>query len=338
MGYYDDDYEEVFEYDGKIEPVSLLIEECSEKELTDALMTAGLINETAPKFVGTMEKLVFMYGDSKEVYSSDEIRFIERVKEVFVYPDFFKSLNKGNMACRVIAVKFSCSGYDALKACVSFEKIVDKALDSFNIFFFVTDESVFFGCRIFDKIGHSDCILSSPIHSEIEFEQIQEDLSFLSWIDDFIDYYNQYRYLITVGHDNIDDYDEAIMRRQGIQMSYLEAIDRIGRNFGIDVSKEKERYCKAFEEETEMSFASLLEEVEDSLSFIKSNRINTYEMLFDADEMMRQAEEVETENNRLVQQTDLKNYVSDSLHDEEKKELLEDPEEMIKILKKERGI
>ena len=93
-----------------------------------------------------------------------------------------------------------------------------------------------------------------------------------------------------------------------------------------------------FESDSIASFATLLEEVEDSLSFIKSNRVNTYEMLFEADEMMRQAEEAEAENERLAVQAALENPVSDDIHDTEAETLLDDPEEMIKLLKKRRGI
>ena len=93
-----------------------------------------------------------------------------------------------------------------------------------------------------------------------------------------------------------------------------------------------------YEADTVESFATLLEEVEDSLSFIKSNRVNTYEMLFEADEMMCQAEDAEAENERLAVQAALENPASDDVHDTEAEALLDDPEEMIKLLKKRRGI
>lgn len=93
-----------------------------------------------------------------------------------------------------------------------------------------------------------------------------------------------------------------------------------------------------FEADPVASFTTLLEEVEDSLSFIKSNRVNTYEMLFEADEMMRRAEEAETENDRLAVQTELENASFNDEIDTEVEALLDDPEEMIKLLKKRKGI
>ena len=338
MGYYDD-YEKSYDgYEEHIEPVNLVAEECTESDITDALLAAGLISEKRPKLVCNMEKLVYVHGNTNEVYSPAEIRFTESIDKVYVYSDFFMNLNKGSMACRVIATRICCDGHNALKACVSFEKIIDKALDGFNIFFFVTDECVLFGCKIFDKTGKNDCTLSRPIMTQMEFEQIQDELSFLGSSDDFIDFYNYYCRVLTCGDSHDDDYEMLIIKRQGMQFAYLEEIDNLGRELGVDMIREKERYRQMFETNSVTSFATLLEEVEDNLSFIKSNRVNTYELLFEADEMMRQAEEAETENDRLTVQTALESPVSDDAYDTEIEALLDNPEEMIKLLKKRRGI
>lgn len=339
MGYYDDDYEEAFDgYEERIEPVNLVADGCAESDITDALMTAGLISEKKPELVCNMEKLVFVHGNPNEVYSPAEIRFTEAIDKVYVYSDFFMKLNKGSMACRVIAARIGCDGHDALRACVSFEKIINKALDGFNIFFFVTDESVLFGCKVFDKSGKSDCTLSRPIMSQSEFEQIQDELSFMENPAEFMEFYNYYLRVITRGNSQDDDYEMLIIKRRGMQVAYLEEIDKLGRDIGVDMIREKERYRRMFEADSEVSFAALLEEVEESLSFIKSNRVNTYEMLFEADEMMRQAEAAETENDKISIQAALENPVSEDAHDSEAEALLDDPEEMIKLLKKRRGI
>ena len=227
MGYYDDYYEEPYDgYEERIEPVNLVAEGCTESDITDALMTAGLISEKRPKLICNMEKLVFVHGDPNEVYSPAEIRFTESIDKVYVYSDFFMNLNKGSMACRVIAARINCDGYNALKACVSFEKIIDKALDGFNIFFFVTNESVMFGCKVFDKAGKSDCTLSKPIMSQVEFEQIQDELSFLGNSDEFMDFYNYYLQVITCSNYQDDDYEMLIIKKRGMQFAYLEETEK----------------------------------------------------------------------------------------------------------------
>lgn len=313
MGYYDDDEELYYCYSECIEPVSLVVESCTEKDISYTLMEAGLIQDTTPRLVCSMEKLVFVHGDPNEVYSPAEIRFTERIEKVLVYPDFFKSMNRGSMACRVIAAKLSCSGNDAIKTCVSFEKITDKALDGFNIYFFVTEDSVFYGCRIFDKTGKSDCTISVPIKTEAVFNQMQEELAVYVDAEGFLDFYNQFVQTLTSDNWSYDDYERMIIKRRGIQMSYLEEIDKIGREIGVDLSREKERYWQQFEDVRELSFADILADVEESLSFIKSNRVNTYEMLFEAEEMMRQADEAEAENERLAMQVATENPMNENV-------------------------
>ena len=61
-------------------------------------------------------------------------------------------------------------------------------------------------------------------------------------------------------------------------------------------------------------------------------------MLFEADEMMRRVEAAEAENDRLAIQAALENPVSEEVYDTEAEALLDDPEEMIKLLKKRRGL
>ena len=341
MDYYDDDkfYVNYYNDEERLEPICLLGEGFSEEALTDIILSAGLTLENRPIYTGNMEKLVFMYGEDSEVYSPAEIRFIESIENILVYQEFTKTLNSGKMTCRAIAARFILSGHDALRACVSFEKIIDKAFDGFNIFFFITEDAVYLGCRIYDNTRKRDCMLSNPIKDEYEFEQIVDELAFLTRIDSFMNYYSNFQLIISEGQDEYEDYDQMIMRRRGMQMSYLEDISKIEHDMGVNLSGEKERYQRLFNSEPKASFISLLKEVEESLSFIRSNRVNTFEMLCEADEMMRQAEKVESENARLVAQTDKHaSYDTDSKSDEEVKLLLNDPEEMIKLLKKRRGI
>ncbi|MCC8105771.1 MAG: hypothetical protein LIO99_07175 [Clostridiales bacterium] len=339
MGYDDDDYEEYYEYDDRVEPVSLVAEYFSERELTDTLMDAGLISERTPKYVGNMEKLVFVVGEDSEVYSPAEIEFTERIQEVFVYPDFYKNMTQGkNMVCRIVAAKIDSSDVEAPMDCLFFEKIIDKALEGFNVFFFVAENSVFFGCRVFDKTDNRDCALSYPISSETKFRYVLEELSLLADMDTFMEYYDHIKYVIAEGQESMEDYDAAAVRRRGMQFSYLDDIETIGRRMGIDVSGEMNRYWNMFQDGDERTFDFLLEEAFDNLAFITSNRVNTYEMLFEADEMVRQAEETEAENERLVHDMMVDSEKSNEEPDEEANALLDDPEKMIKLLKKRRGI
>lgn len=339
MGYYDDnDDEYIDKYHENIEPVELVSEAFSENTITMALQAAGLVSEESPKYSGNMERLVFVYGDDNEVYSSAEIRYTEKIDTVFMYSDFNKAIRQGTMVCRVIATKIEGEGHDAVTSCVAFEKIVNKALDGFNIFFFVTDDSVFFGCRMFDKNRKYDCTLSNPIKEEYQFEQIIDEFAFSSNIERFMDYYGHIQSIITSDQDGSPSYEELLMRRRGMRQAYLDDLDAIGDALGVDFSGEKIRYCNMFTDIPEESFIALLDNVCEGLSFIKSNRVNTYEMLFEADEMMRQAEQAVSENERMALVAAQEKNDTDDTSDNEARALLEDPEEMIKLLKKRRGL
>ena len=332
MGYFDDD-DEYYEYDDRIDPVEIVSEVFSDDIITDTLTDAGLISDKAPRFSGTMERLVFVYGNDKEVYSSSEIRFIEQIEKVCLYSDYTKTLKKHTMPCRVIATKIDGSGHSAITACVSFEKIINKAFDGFNIFLFVTDESAYFGCRIFDK-GKYDCTLSNPIVSEEQFEQILEAFVFTVDTDDFIEYYQQIKHIISIGQEELLGYEDSVVSKRANAV-FLDTLDDIGRSLGLDVSEAKARYWNDYYGEREEAFTSILDEACENLSFIKSNRINIYEMLFEADEAMRQAEITEAVNLAITNSA----YTTGSSYiDEETKSLLDDPEEMIKLLKKRKGI
>lgn len=339
MGYYDDDDSEYIDrYHERIVPVELISESFSEADITNALQSAGLILEKTPKYTGNMERLVFVYGDDNEVYSSAEIKYTEKVDKVFMYSDFNKTMHQGAMVCRVIAAQINEKGHEAVASCVAFEKIVNKALDGFNIFFFVAEDSVFFGCRVFEKNSKYDCALSNPIKEEHVFEQMSEDLMYSSDMERFMDYYGHIRSIITSDQDDSLSYEDILLRRRGMTQSYLDDLDAIGDALGVDFSGEKERYSNMFNEDQEESFIAILDTVCENLAFIKSNRVNTYEMLFEADEMMRQAEQVEAENEKMSQTEFQEREDNDDTSDDEARALLEDPEEMIKLLKKRRGL
>ena len=79
-------------------------------------------------------------------------------------------------------------------------------------------------------------------------------------------------------------------------------------------------------------------EADEYLFKIESSRINTMEMLFEAEEMEKLASEAEQRNETmLMQNTDEEENNSEEI-DTETKALLDDPESMIKLLKKKRGI
>ena len=109
------------------------------------------------------------------------------------------------------------------------------------------------------------------------------------------------------------------------------------RDLQVDMIYERKRYYQLFEEKTQLSFAEIQEEINDDLAFIKSNRSNTYEILFEADEMLEKMEATEAVNNKRVQLSEETKEKVD-ISNIETADLLKSPEKIIKFLRKRSNI
>ena len=337
--YNEDEYEDYEDDEVYDDPVVFMKQDFSEQFITDILSEAGLLADETIWYSGNMGKLVFSLGNDSEVYSRQEIKFIEQLDQVIVYEDFTKRLRQGKMVCRVVAAKIDNSGIDAVRECISFEKIIDKALDGFNIFVLVTDDSVFFGSRLFDQSENSDCLLSRPIQTETQYEQLMDEMIYDFDTDNFTEFYINFTCSITLDiGSSLQDYDASSQSQRKIRPSYMDAKDHLQKYKEMDYSPKRRGHRKISGEIPEMTFSDLLADVEESLSFIKSRRINSYEMLFEADKMLREASEAEAENERLLHTNPNIENKQDKTLDDQAKALLEDPEELIKLLKKRKGL
>lgn len=329
MGYYKT-YNDSTEYSESISMIDF-----SEKELTDFLLTTGLIPEVGLSYAGSMEKLVFTLGADDEIYSNSEISFIEEVSNVYVFQEYYMPLSSGVMPCRVIAVQTNSTRDDNVYFCIAFEKIINKALDGYNMFLFMAEDGIIFGCKLFNRDDTFDCALSQIICDEYALEQIQYEFSFLQESKDFAGLYSLFVSSISSDDDNAD-LEETIIKRRGMQLSYLETLNSLEKELGIDTSGELSRYRNFFTPHNEESYTMIIEDVEENLSFIKSNRVNTYELLFEADQMERIAIETEKKNEEILSQTEGENIERDDLS--LPSECMDDAEAMIKFLKKQKGL
>lgn len=345
MSYYDeyDEYDEKYTYDESTdnyfyteykEPIDLTIGNFSESAVADLLIDAGLIEDRTLYYSGTMERLILLYGASDEVYSAQERSFAEQIKELFVYTPYYKKMKSSEMICRMIAVKVDCHEADIINQCVAIEKIINKAFDGFNMFLFVSSNGLLLGGRIFNPENGHDCVISRPIEEEKRLKEVIDELSFIESVENFKEFYLEYISLLLEGQEDSYDYDSLIIQRRGPQSSYIYEVEQIGHEFGIDVTKEKLRYLNAFSNE-ERPFATIVKEVEENLSFIKSNRVNTYELLFEAEEYAAAANSLEKENHHVINSVSLN---SDTSISKEEEALIDNPEELIKELKRQRGI
>lgn len=311
-----------------LEIINELNSEFSATNISRMLFDAGLISKGVKGRTERFSKLIFLHSDKDEIYSQQEMKFIEYVGDIIIFPDFIKNVSRGNMQCRFVCVDLSRFD-DGIYSAVSFMKIMIKALSGFTIFIFKLDDGIHIGTRTFDKKDYRNCTIC-------ETNQIEEVLDTLmfQFDDDFFDFYAAISEVVRPRSSLLPDYDELGIKRRGIQYDYIEGMIQIETLIGQSTAKEIERYKEWFAEKTVITFEEQLEDMLLELQYIKSSKVNTLEMLFEADELERLSLENEEKYvatlNAPVQETQVDEQMIAEYGD--------NPEEMIKLLKMKHGL
>lgn len=167
-------------------------------------------------------------------------------------------------------------------------------------------------------------------------DELCDSLMYSSEYSGFIEYYSYVRESIKFDEE-ITDY----VRKRNTQRSlyaYIESLQEIESVTGVNFSREIERCFWGLEDQYLTTYADKVAEAEEYLFKIEPTQINTMEMLFEAEEMEKLAAETEQRNEIMLTQRDEDNGEEESDWDEDTKALLADPESLIKLLKKKRGI
>lgn len=308
--------------------------EFTEEDIAHVLECMGLVNAQESCQIEPMDKFIFLHGDEQEVYNKEERDFIENVGEIYIYKEFCKKAKRGIITCRIIAAEVN--GVNEIKNSLFFMKEINKAIGGFTIFFIKAGVNFYIGIRAFNKDENDDCIISKPIVLVEDFEEMADKLSYVTDSDDFIDYYRTLVDAIEENNLALTDYDRQIEIKRGIQYSYLNILSEISHIYKVSFSGEIERYYKSFEGIEGNDYLSIVKESIAELSFIKSFKANTMEMLFEADEMMELAKKTEEENEIFIGNQNEKIYNEENNSDMMK--YLDNPELMIKMLKQRKGI
>ena len=303
--------------------------------VAELLLPTGLLIDKSIQYAGTFEKYVFLHGNKEEVYSKQEIDFITAIGEIAIFTEFFKKTRRGVIPCRVIAVRNAFS--DTLDFCIAFMKIINKASDGFNICVVVSEDGIIYSCRAYDDPITDNYYISDIITTREQMEELCDDLMYSPDYEGFIEYYAYVRESIRFKTDSAD-YLSKIRNAHRPSCAYIEELQEIEVITGLRLSEEIKRSFWELEEEYKETFANRVAEAEEYLFKIESSRINTMEMLFEAEEMEKLASEAEQRNRAMLTQSTAEDEVESSDVDMETKALLEDPEAMIKLLKKKRGI
>ena len=282
----------------------------------------------------TMTKFVFLYGDENEIYTKRERLFIESIEKMYTYPTFHKRTKRGLLPCQIIATEIETN--NELKDAIFFIKEVNKATNGFNVFFIKANQQFFLGIRLLNGNSKEDFLISTPVVTIKDLENISSELYYVKNDDDFIEYYISLIDALESTVENGSSYAAQTRKNREDDLSYISMLNEIEQTYKLDFTDEISRYNSTLEKTYEIEYATLLEDVAEELKFIVSTKMNTMEVLFEAEEMELLLQKTAEENERIsVNQNDGNNYIENT---SEIKNILDDPEKMIKYLKQRKGI
>lgn len=301
------------------------------EQITMFLLRIGLLSNWVGCRVETFERLVFLQGNPEEIYSQEEIRFIESVGRVYVYPDFFMKAENMDMVCRIVAVDLS-SSRNFISQGVMFMKLVNKSLQGFTVFLLKLFDGIHIGCRIFDKIEWKDCVMS-----EIEMlEQIAYDISWVGEQKDFLSYYNLIKEAIMLSGFHELDYDERMRRKRGIGDEYMAGMQCSEKCTETSICREEVYYVDGLDSVLKNSFKLELEWCMEDFSYIKSVKINTMEMLFEAEAIENVIDETYQRTQRILKINEHEVDLDEKICVVE--QYMNDPETIIKVLRRQQEV
>lgn len=179
--------------------------------------------------------------------------------------------------------------------------------------------------------------MTEEIQFDTQLEELMDRLIFLSSKDEFIPFYSSLVEAIEYRDFVLLDYDLKIKLKRGVNFAYLDMLSDIESIYHVNLDYAKEMYYKSFDEKEGPVGNCDYTVVRDGLNFIKSNRTDTLEMLFEAEEMALLANKTEQENEQILSLKD-ETTNRDRENDEMLKEHLDGPELMIKMLKAQKGL
>lgn len=241
------------------------------------LSELGLIEMGDDGFVVPFKRLIYIDGDTKEVYLEEERNYIKLINNVILFSDVKRRTAKTSINCRCIAAELPDSP-DAVSSAVLFMKIVNKALKGFTCFLMHIDEELYMGCRLFNSIDSADCTL---IRCD-DYESLADQLMWVN--DDFLSYYECVTSALTP-RPLVPDFEEDRRRKQGRQYAYLNTLDELEKYSGESLERERNRYISSFLDDEDAYFTDQLANALEDYKHIQSSDVNTLELLFEAEEI-----------------------------------------------------
>lgn len=303
--------------------------------VAELLLPTGLLIDKSTQYIGAFEKYVFLNGNKDEIYTKQEIDFISAIGDIAIFMEFHKKTKKCTIPCKVVVARNS--KFPPVYFSIAFTKIVNKASNGFNICVLFSEEGIIFTCRAYNETRANNYYISNIITTYGQMEEMCNELMYSANYDVFINYYSYVSETIRFKPDT-DNYLSKRKNAYQYIYNYMDELWELENITGLNLSKEIERCFWRGEEQHKESYADRVAEVEEYLFKIESSPINTMELLFKAEKMEKLDSEVEQRNQMVRIQDYAENENKSEAIDLKTKALLENPEMMIKLLKKKRGI
>lgn len=237
-------------------------QEYSVDTVANLLLPTGFLIDRTTQYSGSLEKFVFLKGNTSEVYSKSEIDFIDGIVDFCIFRDFYKKTRKGMIPCRIVSAKID--NMDIISAGIAFTKIVNKAIDGLNIGFVISEEGILFTGRLFEQGDNIGCYVSNLIKTEEQYDEIVAELIFGDIYDSFIDYYSYIKSVMHYTEETVP-YGDTLRGAHRIPYAYIEELQDLEAQLGVSFAREIERCFFENEEPEELPYCEKVKECEEYL-------------------------------------------------------------------------
>jgi len=324
-----------------------LLDSCTPQHACAFLTCCFLIDEECTLRSDQLSRLIYTEGDQNEVYTQDERDFVKEFQPEVSHFAFVKQARSRSIPCRVVSTSLVDS-QDPLYDGIKFMKIFNKAFAGLNVFLFVGAKGVFFGSTCIQSSELKiDCLISPCITRNCNWAAVYDNLLYRDEDSDFYRYYYGIINWIYSFRDCFSTNQDSDDRDIPFSNYYTEDDDDPADSVAKMIVHRGYGYCLSIDgsegmpEEQELIFDP--EEFDEDVSccmrelaYIKTNRVNPLEMLFDAEMAYTQSQSAEQELEARKMATDDESDVS--AVDQINLKMLSDPIALMKKLKKERGI
>ena len=314
------------EYNNPYDPISTIN---STQNLVDVFFEIGLVEDVVASTCDSLKRVVFLFGNKNEVYSKPEIDFINGFNNVSIYNESTYS-RRNRITTRIIIAEISEA--NPISSCIILTQIINKALQGFNTVFIITKIGIIVSIPILGDKTDRNYQLSKPICNYLALEDMCYSILLAPDTERFLDFYLYMKAITSPIETGPTFEDQLRAYNRGPNYYYLSKLHEVEDLLKIDFSGEIQKYLDSFdiEPEYQKSFESIIDEENNNIFPIVSNPLNTMELKLLSDELEQMddpEEETHNDDNEMHYDSKELNLLK-----------IQDPEELVKQLKKKYGI